>query len=129
MNARTPMTKEFFETKVIPEPNSGCWLWLESTPTSRNYGRMRWGTKKTLSHRVAYELYVGPIPEGFDIDHKCKQHTCCNPDHLEAVTHAENMRRARLLVCKNGHIREPMPKSRNCTECYRLRYPRTEKYK
>lgn len=50
--------------------------------------------KMRLAHRVAYEIHVGPIPDGLEIDHLCRVRCCVNPDHLEPVTHRENMRRS-----------------------------------
>lgn len=60
------------------------------------------------AHRVAYELIVGPIPEGLDLDHTCGNKSCVNPDHLDPVTRAEHMRRelarrGRIVACKYGH--------------------------
>ena len=52
------------------------------------------GGRKTMSHRVVYELFKGRIPDGFQIDHRCEVKSCCNPDHLEAVTPSVNMLRA-----------------------------------
>lgn len=73
-----------------------CWEWTASKnhlgygQVSREYPDRRLG----MAHRVAYELLVGPIPEGKELDHLCRNPSCVNPDHLEPVTHAENMRRA-----------------------------------
>lgn len=65
----------------------------------------RRGAKKTSPHRFAYEYYVGPIPEGAEPDHLCRVRHCCNWQHLEAVTHEENIRRATELIthCTKGH--------------------------
>lgn len=63
---------------------------------SRNwggYGQISVGGRQQRVHRVAYELAKGPIPEGLEIDHLCRVRDCINPDHLEAVTHQENIRR------------------------------------
>lgn len=74
-----------------------CWEW---TPPVGNHGYgefARQGERRTvLAHRYAYELLVGPIPDGLEIDHLCRNKACVNPDHLEPVTKSENARRAAL---------------------------------
>lgn len=73
---------------------NGCWIWRP--PIARNgYGVLSGhdGVRPMAAHRVAYELLVGPISEGMEIDHLCRTPVCVNPAHLEPVTHAENMRR------------------------------------
>jgi len=89
-----------------------CWLW---TACARGgYGQISAGgrSRKILSaHRVAYEMLVGPIPEGLDLDHLCRVTLCVNPKHLEPVTHRENLLRgespsakhARKTECLRGH--------------------------
>ncbi len=76
------------------DPNTGCWLWLLATNLP-GYGVRRRGRGQVYAHRAAYEARFGPIPVGLEIDHRCRQPSCVNPDHLEAVTHAENVRRGR----------------------------------
>jgi hypothetical protein len=84
-----------FTAKVLVEDN-GCWSWV-SAKESGWYGRFSIRTDSGLvavpSHRAAYELFVGPIPEGLHIDHLCRNICCVNPDHLEPVTRQENVRR------------------------------------
>lgn len=64
--------------------------------TSGGYAMVRTvGGRFALAHRVAYEEQYGPIPDGMEIDHLCGNRDCVNPDHLEAVSHTENMRRGR----------------------------------
>lgn len=75
------------------EREGGCWIWQRST-TRNGYPRIRVGGRTRLAHRVAYETFIGPIPDGLHIDHTCFQSLCVNPAHLEAVTQAENNRRS-----------------------------------
>lgn len=84
-----------FEDKYMPEPNSGCWLWLASL-RANGYGQVGRGGRGSgmeLAHRAAYNLYVGPIPDGLVLDHLCRVRACVNPAHLEPVTNTENLRR------------------------------------
>ena len=128
-----------FLAKVEPEPNSGCWLWSGSV-TKNGYGRfgisrrdVRW------AHRVAYEHWHGPIPDGLQIDHLCRVRSCVNPEHLEAVTCRTNLlrgigftgRQARQTHCLRGHLLEGdnlsswhlKHKQRHCRSCDRIRQP------
>lgn len=75
-----------FEEKYIPEPNSGCWLWT-SYWDNKGYGIMSYGRK---AHRESFELYVGPIPDGYYVCHKCDTPCCVNPNHLFIGTTQEN---------------------------------------
>jgi hypothetical protein len=77
------------------EKTDGCWFWTRATDTN-GYGVFGVGGMQRSAHRVAYELLVGPITDGLEIDHLCLVKNCVNPDHMEIVTHLENMRRMHL---------------------------------
>lgn len=81
------------ERRSIPEPNTGCLLWMGARD-AHGYGQLRVGLPVRQTHRVAYSLAFGLIPDGLHIDHRCGQKACLNPLHLEPVTSAENTRRA-----------------------------------
>lgn len=70
-----------------------CWPWVGPL-TSHGYGAYLEGGGRKYAHRVAYEKANGPIPDGYTVDHTCRVRSCVNPDHLEAVTRGENLRRA-----------------------------------
>lgn len=72
------------------EPMSGCWLW-DSSLSSRGYGVIKRNYKKIKAHRAAYELFVGEIPVGLFVLHKCDVPSCVNPDHLFLGTNSDNM--------------------------------------
>jgi len=79
--------------KVSVDPITGCWLWT-GTVDAGGYARIKVGGRNgtmASAHRVSYELHVKPIPEGLDIDHLCRVRHCVNPDHMEPVTHRDNV--------------------------------------
>lgn len=89
---------------------SGCWAW-ERTLLPNGYGQLSINGRKHYLHRIFYLLTYGPIGEGLQIDHLCRNRACCRPDHLEAVTCRENILRgqtiaafhARKTHCIKGH--------------------------
>lgn len=103
---------------------SGCWLWTAAkTPDGYAHFLVK-GRKGATAHRFAYELLVGPIPEGKQLDHLCRVRHCVNPAHLEPVTQTENIRRgapATKTHCKRGHdLTDPAnlkPNGRGARQC------------
>jgi len=75
--------------------DDGCWIW-RGTCNEAGYGQIGVFGRTVYAHRFAYEAFVGHIPEGAVIDHRCNTPSCVNPDHLEAVEQAVNVRRGRL---------------------------------
>lgn len=84
---------------LVEKGGSGCWIWRGGQV--KGYPRYSYG----LGHRYSYELFVGPIPDGLELDHLCRIPLCVNPAHLEPVTRAENQRRrsAAQTSCLRGH--------------------------
>lgn len=111
-DARLPPT---FWSKAVVDPSTGCWRWIASNTGVQGYGQFGVARRMRLAHRVAYERLVGPIPHGLSLDHVkargCAGPVCCNPMHLEPVTHRENVMRgnapaarwAQRTHCDRGH--------------------------
>lgn len=119
--------------RSIPEPNSGCVIWLGQTRDG--YGRLKIGGRFFPVHRLAFELAHGPIPLGLFPDHVCRVRSCINAGHLELVTFRENILRgdgitarcARKTHCLRGHslgaenCYPTDPSRRVCRQCARKR--------
>ena len=96
----------------VEKYDDGCWVWTAAT-NERGYGVVKIDGKVRKAHRISYEMRHGQIPKGLQIDHLCRNRSCVRPDHLEAVTQQENIRRgeagalnnynARKTHCPKGH--------------------------
>ena len=106
-----PSLEVRFWAKVIKGRENGCWIWT-GYKTWDGYGQFRIRRERVYAHRVAYELLIGLIPDGLTLDHLCRNPSCVNPDHLEAVSERDNILRgkgvcaqyAQQTVCKRGHL-------------------------
>ena len=121
---------------------SGCWLWDGAIHRDSGYGKtaqQHYGTR--MAHRVIWLASGREIPDGLDLDHVykrgCRHRHCVNPDHLEPVTRAVNLRRGldARVVCKRGHdLTDPAnihinPNgTRLCAPCWRIRYKAAGKH-
>ena len=93
------------EARIDRDSSPPCWLW---TGGKNQYGYGRFyvaaGQPQAVAHRAVYELHRGPVPAGLVLDHLCRVPACVNPDHLEPVSHAENLRRG---ATKGGALYTP----------------------
>jgi hypothetical protein len=71
-----------------------CWLW-NAGKDKHGYGQIKWRGKARWAHRVSFEVFVGPIPAGEEVDHLCHCHSCINPEHLSVSSVTNNRRRQR----------------------------------
>lgn len=128
-----------FLPKFHVDDVTGCWNWTAASGPD-GYGRFHLdarripGRRPIVAHRVSYEHFVGPIPDGLQLDHLCRNRGCVNPAHLEPVTQRENLLRgigfsavnATKTRCDNGHAFTPENTyrwhgSRYCRACRRER--------
>lgn len=101
---------EWFLT-FVDKPESGCWEWT-GFKDRNGYGKFNALEGEQLAHRAAYRLFVGEIRKDLTLDHICRNRGCVNPEHLDCVSHSENMRRSPLWKgtknaakthCRKGH--------------------------
>lgn len=127
----------YFWSKVAVDVETGCWEWT-AAKAKNGYAQFHFDQQTGYAHRFAYVTLVGPIPDGLDIDHLCRNRGCVNPAHLEPVTRSVNLRRgdgprcareraARITHCPQGHsytgdnlyvnTSRPSPR-RRCQACH-----------
>lgn len=125
--------RERLFSSLIINPETGCVEW--SRYRDNGYGRLDRGKKAgltVLTHRIMWEMFNGPIPEGMTLDHLCRNRCCANLSHLEVVTAVENALRGGNNIkthCDKGHeftpentyISPSYPTRRNCRECLNAR--------
>lgn len=112
----TELQRRILDRMTIEDRGYATPCWVSDRARQKNgYTKIGCEGRTRLTHRVAYEAFVGQIPDGMVIDHLCRERACCNPAHLEAVTTRENLVRGDTLTahevaqqaCKRGHAFTP----------------------
>lgn len=119
--------RERLEFRRILIPFSECWYWAGHHDKD-GYASIAVDGRTRHAHRVSYEEYIGPVPDGLQLDHTCRNRGCINPRHVEPVTGYENQHRSPITsagrqVCKRGHaafrIKGKARPIRRCEICQR----------
>lgn len=124
-------------SRIVVNEATGCWEYLSPLSPS-GYGQFALETmgNTILTHRLMYQIMVGPLPKNLVLDHLCRNRKCCNPEHLEPVTQHENWYRgespfainAKKTHCKRGHefteentkiVKGRIGPARQCKTCSR----------
>lgn len=122
-------------SKIIIDMETGCLNWI-GNKDGQGYGLLKYNGKTERIHRLMYANFIGSVPRGLNarknkqLDHKCKNKSCCNPSHLELVTQRENIIRgdgpsainARKTHCNKGHIFPTDKNRRYCKVCDSIRH-------
>lgn len=106
---------------MLVNKTDSCWLWVGYIDRY-GYGTRYFEGRTQGVHRIAYQLLIGPVPAGLQLDHLCRVKNCVNVEHLEPVTGAVNTRRARLIKtrCPAGHAYDYVVSTtgeRRCRAC------------
>ena len=131
-NHRYTLIQRWAAKVRLPDTSEGCWIWTAARQKG-GYGSIGSGLGSTiLAHRYAYQLFVGDVPDGMELDHLCRNTACVNPNHLEAVPHRVNMLRgltvaaahAAKTCCPRGHAYDEANTrvyrgQRHCRACHR----------
>lgn len=106
---------ESFDSRVSPEPMTGCWIWTGNV-NALGYGRFWVEGGLEYAHRCSWELHRGQIPDGANVLHRCDQPHCVNPDHLFLGSQADNMEDMR----RKGRARNSQMQQTHCHQGHRL---------
>jgi len=99
-----------YRKRIAIDPETECWLW-QGKKSSTGRGSVRLMGRIVSTHRLFFELFIGPVPHGMELHHKCRVAHCCNPDHLSVVTRLSHRRlhgryrsaNQEKSQCKRGH--------------------------
>jgi hypothetical protein len=98
-----PQTPEGRVMARVSVDAHGCWI-FNGARTTAGYGHLNIGAGSwAMTHVITYEHHIGAVPRGLELDHLCRVRACCNPAHLEPVTHTENVRRGDAAIRSCAH--------------------------